>query len=240
MRGSLIILVAQAHGLVISRTCVPTMNMPSVIAEEQARKAWLARLDAPAWGGVVAPVNNINIPAMSEVDAKKAWLARLDVPSWGKAVAIVADISKEVTVLVSNAPSDDEAKKKSEHKAKKAWLARLDAPSWGMMAIALAAVSSEIVQDATEKKSEDEAKEAWLARLDAPSWGKAAKMMATVAQEASVMQEMTEACDQGDDNACESLSHEEEAKKEWLARLDVPTWGAAAAAVSAVATQVGA
>jgi hypothetical protein len=38
--------------------------------------------------------------------------------------------------------------------------------------------------------------------------------------------------------ACASFSREEEAKKAWLAKLDVLTWGAAAAAVSAVATEV--
>ena len=33
------------------------------------------------------------------------------------------------------------------------------------------------------------------------------------------------ACATGDDVACDSLSKEEEAKKAWLERLDVPAWG---------------
>eukprot|EP00962_Isochrysis_galbana_P024472 scaffold7505_cov79-Isochrysis_galbana.AAC.1 len=60
--------------------------------------------------------------------------------------------------------------------------------------------------------------------------------MAEVANEASKMAALIEACDTGDDESCDLLSREEEAKKRWLARLDAPTWGAAAAAVSAVAT----
>merc|ERR1719482_1135842 len=86
--------------------------------------------------------------------------------------------------------------------------------------------------------SEEAAKRAWLAKLDAPTWGAAATDLAHVASEAARMEEMEEACYEGDDVACDSLSREEEAKRAWLAKLDAPTWGAAAAAVSAVATQV--
>jgi hypothetical protein len=86
--------------------------------------------------------------------------------------------------------------------------------------------------------SEEAAKRAWLAKLDAPTWGSAATAMANVASEAAHMAEMEEACDQGVEVACDELSREDEAKRAWLAKLDAPTWGAAAAAVSAVATQV--
>ena len=41
------------------------------------------------------------------------------------------------------------------------------------------------------------------------------------------------------EEACDSLSVEEEAKRAWLARLDAPTWGAVAAAVSEVAAATG-
>mmetsp|Transcript_31742 Transcript_31742/g.63403 ORF Transcript_31742/g.63403 Transcript_31742/m.63403 type:complete len:98 (-) Transcript_31742:154-447(-) len=44
-----------------------------------------------------------------------------------------------------------------------------------------------------------------------------------------------EACDQGDDVACESLSIEDTAKRAWLAKVDAPSWGAAANAVAEVA-----
>merc|ERR1719408_427460 len=52
--------------------------------------------------------------------------------------------------------------------------------------------------------------------------------MATVAEEAKAVQESKE--DSGD-----ALSKEEAAKKAWLARLDLPTWGAAQDVVATVA-----
>jgi len=112
----------------------------------------------------------------------------------------------------------------SEEAAKQAWLARMEdsRPRWGNVT----------------PTSEEAAKRAWLAKLDAPTWGAAATDLANVASEAARMEEMAEDCYKGDDVACDSLSREEEAKRAWLARLDAPTWGAAAAAVSAVATQV--
>jgi hypothetical protein len=113
--------------------------------------------------------------------------------------------------------------------AKTAWLAKLDAPTWGTAT------------------SEEAAKTAWLAKLDAPTWGTAATALAGIASEAAYVADMTEACDDGDEVACDSLSREDEAKRAWLAQLDVPTWGAhvptlgaAAAAVSAVASNVSA
>ena len=105
----------------------------------------------------------------------------------------------------------------SQEMAKTAWLAKLDAPTWGTAT------------------SEEAAKTAWLAKLDAPTWGTAATALAGIASEAAYVADMTEACDDGDEVACDSLSREDEAKRAWLAKLDVPTWGAAAAAVSAVA-----
>ena len=49
------------------------------------------------------------------------------------------------------------------------------------------------------------------------------------------MAEMTEACNGGDDDACDALSREEEAKRKWLASIDVPTWGQAASAATEIA-----
>merc|ERR1719217_251924 len=168
-------------------------------------------------------------------EAKRLWLARLDAP-WGRAAAVVAELAEEA--LVIEKMTED---KMTEEDAKKAWLARLDAPTWGAVAAAVAAVSTESVQGPAEKMTEDDAKKAWLARLDAPTWGKAAKMITEVVQEASDVQQMPEACDAIGKDTCElSLSREEKAKKDWLARLDVTSWGAAAAAVSAIATSVGA
>merc|ERR1719506_3215914 len=80
--------------------------------------------------------------------------------------------------------------------------------------------------------STQSAKQAWLARLDAPTWGAAANTLANVASEAAYMAHMEEECVKGDDVACDELSREEEAKRAWLASLDLPTWGKCAAEVA--------
>merc|ERR1719291_1477155 len=86
-------------------------------------------------------------------------------------------------------------------------------------------------------EAEAEAKKRWLSRLDAPTWGRAASVVGAAAAEAAQMAKLTEKCEEGDDEACDTLSKEEEAKKRWLARLDAPTWGKAAAALASVAAQ---
>merc|ERR1719482_1897964 len=90
--------------------------------EEEAKRAWLANLDAPTWGAAAAAVSavaEVTQPrAASEEEAKKAWLARADAPSFGNTANM------------------------SEEQAKKAWLAKLDAPAWGKAA---ATVSSAAV-----------------------------------------------------------------------------------------------
>jgi hypothetical protein len=88
--------------------------------------------------------------------------------------------------------------------------------------------------------SEDEGKAAWLARLDAPTWGTAASALMDVAGSAAAQALLQARCDLGDDDACETLSTEEESKAAWLAKLDAPTWGAVSKAVAAVASEVSA
>jgi hypothetical protein len=90
------------------------------------------------------------------------------------------------------------------------------------------------------KLSEDETKAAWLARLDAPTWGTAASALMDVAGSAAAQALLQARCDLGDDDACETLSTEEESKAAWLAKLDAPTWGAVSKAVAAVASEVSA
>lgn len=243
MFAALTVLTGTTTAFVLpTRTSVPTMTMTSTVNEEHAKLKWLAKLDTPTWGtGVVTPTSRTSAQASDDYEAKKAWLARLDEPGiWGRATALVADIAEEALVMEA-ASEDIPAAKMSEEEAKVAWLAKLDVPSWGKAVAAMSAVETWIAQETGRQQiSEEEAKKAWLSKLDAPSWGEAALVMTTVAQEASNMQEMTAACESGDDLACTSLSNEEVAKKQWLAKLDVPTWGAAAAAVSVVAKQVGA
>jgi len=206
------------------------------MSEDAAKAAWLARLDAPEWGKAAAAMTQAVAEAAEmdalayacdsgvqqaceslsrEDDAKRAWLAKLDVPTWGAAAAAVTAVAAEVEM----APDSS-----AEEIAKQAWLARLDAPAWG--------------STASVDTSEDAAKAAWLARLDAPKWGQAATAMAMVAADASEVQALIEDCDAGDQKACDTLSNEDAAKAAWLSKLDVPSWGAAAAAVSAIASQL--
>merc|ERR1719453_1871620 len=87
--------------------------------------------------------------------------------------------------------------------------------------------------------SEAEAKAAWLAKLDAPAWGAAAKAINTITSEAAQFQALTVDCDAGIETACDQISKEEEAKKAWLAKLDVPVWGKVASAMEQVAIEQG-
>ena len=76
-----------------------------------------------------------------------------------------------------------------------------------------------------------------LAGSDLQKASRARGQLLEVAADPFVTFELTEKCDEGDVVACDVLSKEEEAKKAWLARLDAPTWGAVAAAVTAVAEE---
>jgi hypothetical protein len=210
---------------IVAPTNLPPMVMrrvdPVMIAADdlEAKAAWLAKLDAPAWGdaakamsAVVAEATGIQeltkeceaglVQACDtlskEEDAKKAWLAKLDVPSWGKAAKALEAMAEEVMVELPPRMSEEEAKV--------VWLAKLDVPSWGKM-------------------SEEEAKEKWLTKLDAPVWGQAAKAMTTLVAEANKLEDLTKESEEGDSAALAALSRENEAKRAWLAKLDVPSWG---------------
>jgi len=79
----------------------------------------------------------------------------------------------------------------------------------------------EVARDSLSR--EEEAKKAWLAKQNVPTWGKAATGFANAAPESAQMAEMTAACDEVDDVACDDLSHQEEVKRASLAKLDVPS-----------------
>lgn len=110
-----------AAALVVSRAGSPQMNVA-----DAAKAAWLAKLDAPTWGGAAAIDSSQlaessygAVVSTSEASAKDAWLAKLDAPSWGASAAAVA------------APVASEPTRDSEAAAKAAWLAKLDTGSWG-------------------------------------------------------------------------------------------------------------
>jgi hypothetical protein len=161
--------------------------------EEEAKRAWLAKLDVPTWG---------NTAKMSEEQAKKAWMAKHDFPTWGKAATVLSSAASEASQLAEMTAACDKG--------------------------------DEVACDNLSR--EEEAKRAWLAKQDFPTWGKAATAFANAASEAAQMAEMTVACDEGDEVACDNLSREEDAKRAWLEKLDVPTWGANA--TSPVAAEV--
>ena len=187
----------------------------------------------------------------TEVSAKQAWMAKLEAPQWGQAAAAVAQVASSAVatseLAEQCAQQVDEACEQlsSEEDAKRAWLERLDAPTWGAVAAAVTevAMASQVSKskDAAESPaSEDAAKAAWLAKLDAPAWGKASSALVDIASDAAVETYWSEKCDEGEDEACEQLSAEEDAKRAWLAKLDASTWGAVNAAVTAVASEVSA
>jgi hypothetical protein len=57
------------------------------MSEAAAKVAWLARLDAPAWGNkvVAEPASAASVSASEDAAkaAKAAWLAKLNAPRWG-------------------------------------------------------------------------------------------------------------------------------------------------------------
>jgi len=183
-------------------------------------------------------------------------LAKLDAPVWANAATALAGAASEAAQLAQMTEACDEGDEVAcdnlsrEEEAKRVWLSILDVPTWSAAAAAVSAVASEVNQsqavseeDAKQawlsgELSEEEAKKAWLAKLDGPTWGKAASALSLTVAEAGQVAEMTAECDKGVTVACDDLSREDEAKREWLAKLELPAWGAAAAAVSAVALEV--
>lgn len=170
----------------------------AISREEEAKIAWLAKIDVPSWGQAAAAMKEIgkeSMPSASEEAAKIAWLAKLDEPGvWGQAAAAMTSIVAEanfVAGLTEDAGTSAAETLAKENEAKRRWLARLDVPSWGTM-------------------TEESAKRKWLARLDVASWkGKVVPSAPAAAEPAVFRMEVTE----------------EEAKAKWLAKLDdEPSW----------------
>ena len=179
-----------------------------MISESEAKAAWLAKLDTPAWGAAAKALRTIadeasRVQALADKEeiAKQKWLASLDAPAWGKAAEAM-----EAMFVVEQVTEPDPVASVSEEEARKQWLAKLDTPVWGQAAATITSVVAEankIAELTTEcdagdstacdaLSKEEEAKIAWLAKLDVPSWGKP--------------------------------TSEEAAKAKWLASLDV-AWG---------------
>jgi hypothetical protein len=219
---------------------MPAAASPLKMSEKEAKKAWLARLDAPTWGKAAKALVSVASEAAQiaemtaacdvgddvacdflsrEEEAKRAWMAKVDAPTWSAAAAAVSAVATEVTEPVGV----------TEEEAKRAWLARLDTPSWGTTSI-----------PAPARMSEERATTAWDIKLDSATWAKVAATLTSRVAESAQLAGICTACDSGDDVACNTLSDEVEAKRAWLTNLDVPAWGAAAAAVSVVASRTSA
>ena len=121
--------------------------------EEQAKVAWLAKLDVPSWGAAAMAVSHVAsgmtppapAPApTSEEEAKAAWLAKLDAPVWGQAATALIDVAQIELMTEACNSGDVEACDllTNEEEAKKSWLARLDSPTWGKAAAAVVQVAS--------------------------------------------------------------------------------------------------
>ena len=218
--------------------------------EAAVKAAWLAKVDRPQWGSVPAAsaTQHASLPAapVNEAAAKAAWLSKLDAPVWGTAAVALSEVSADATAMAALSEQCDDGDSTAcdalsrEDEAKAAWLSKLDAPSWGVAAQAvseLSVMARVIAQSpSASAQSEAAAKAAWLSKLDAPSWGKAAQVMTELVAEATQIQALNEQCDSGETRACDTLSREEEAKRTWLSKLDVPQWGSVASTVSEVAT----
>ena len=178
-----------------SRTMRPLM----ATSEDEAKTAWLAKLDAPAWGRAAAALTEAAVEATSmaelsdqctsgkfeaceqlssEEEAKKAWLAKLDTPAWGTATAVVSKAVATAVEATSVGPLES----------------RDDAEAW---------------------VTESAAKQAWLAKLDGPSWGKAAAALTEAAVEATTMAELSAECVSGMNEACQTLTVEKDAQVAW-------------------------
>ena len=182
---------------------------------------------------------------MSEEEAKRAWLDRLDVPSWGRAAESLTNVVAEAAALQAMEADcqnqiDTACDQLSfEDAARRAWLSKLDVPTWGATAAAVTQVAAGMAPSApAQPVSEEEAKAAWLAKLDTPVWGKASETLNVVAAEAAMVRQLQDDCYAGYEEACDTLNMEESAKKAWLAKLDAPAWGAAAAAVNDIANDL--
>ncbi|KAL3926599.1 MAG: hypothetical protein SGPRY_003228, partial [Prymnesium sp.] len=217
-------------------------------AEEEAKRAWLSRLDAPQWGnqGVQADdagwaqplTRDLEEPQMplTEEEAKRAWLQRLGAPTWGRRDSNAFEAQADSLQPSQVAPARTRPGQ---------------APP--------AAPTPPLVQSSGPKQSEEEAKRAWLARLETPSWGKPMSGQSYWAGQDSpaietpsssapqphatsgvTMPRATTSTESTPPPETTSVSQplaktpglappprlsEEEAKRAWLARLETPSWG---------------
>jgi len=149
-----------------------------------------------------------------------------------------ADCASVIAELEAQCETGDEEaceELSQEDEAKKQWLSRVDVPALDSAAKAIAQVSAVASARESRSQEEDEAKKAWLKRLDAPTWDEAAEVVKAVASDATEIAQLDEECATGDDEACDELSREDDAKISWIAQLDEQDWSAVATSVTQAA-----
>ena len=208
--------------------------------EDEAKKAWLKKLDERAWNAAAAAVSQVAGAASSdEASAKASWLSKLDQPQWGEAAQAVHAVAAEATKLADLQASCDAGAEKactefsSEADAKEEWLSKLDVPAWGNVADAVSAVAAEAPAPApgaapgNAAADEAAAKAAWLKKLDLPDRPHAATV--SVAQAAARATASAFRVDEVPTSAIASQVprpsvnvEEAAAKAKWLASIDTP------------------
>ena len=164
---------------------------------------------------------------------------------WAAAVAVVAEVAEERVVSEPDKPDGESGI--SEHDAPNrtpSWLTLLAGGEMNILGEVetLAAMSEAGVAARASAENLDDmmAKRVWLKSLDVPTWGKAAVELSEAASEAAEMAEFTAMCNAGDDVSCRILSEQAEATKAMMAKLNVSTWGEAAAVLSGAASDAAA
>jgi len=127
--------------------------------EDEARQAWLAKLDAPTWDAVAAVVSEVapgvGLAAGDNETAKVAWLAEMDASTWAAVAAAVSKVAFSEEALEEVAVASEIA---TEEEVKKARLARVHAPTLGKAAVELAKLDASAAwladADATQAKAD--------------------------------------------------------------------------------------
>ena len=124
--------------------------------QEQAKVAWIAKLEDATWSSAAKGVYDITAIATEAVtfarklddDATNAWLSKLDFPQWTEAAQAcrsVAAASVKIEELTTACASGDDAACAmlcSEEEARAAWLAKLDARTWSAAAKAVSDIEA--------------------------------------------------------------------------------------------------
>jgi hypothetical protein len=194
-----------------------------------------AALDAQCLAG-----NDAACDALSaEEAAKKAWLAKLEASKWRPAAHVVKQVILDAAPMDALDAQCSEGDDKAcdmltrEEEAKQRWLAKIGEPKTyrrkksatpSATSYAPAPPTSQIPSTSQEEGNGEAAKKRWLEKLQASKWKKTASVVKEAADHASYVHKLDKECSSGVEEACDTLSSEEDAKKRWLSKLDAKSW----------------